>query len=256
MRFAELPPEEQRDFRGRLGRLDLDETALIADELVIEEGGQRVLSLTAESSLQPRILETTDLDKVRQWVGVPEGLTSPELNRPTRRLNTEILEGISAFRTGATSRISDRMTAISGISAARLGDAVRRFNEADVAAPPERLRVDELEVLRHAAYMYVNGDQALARPYKAVVEQFFGTFEIPTWLFTSVHVKKNAVLQFGKGSHNLTAHKITLEPGATIRSYGHLTVNCSIIERKKGPSVNFPHLVTTITARSPIRRFP
>jgi len=257
MKFSELSSKEKGDFRNRLKQLDLDESALISDELVVEEGSQKELSLTEESSIRPRVLETTDLDKVRQWVGAPEGILSAEINRPTRRLNTSLVSGLSSFRTAATSRLSDHMMAISGISAAKLTESVRRYKSAGEGTTSERLKTDELEVLRHAAYTYVRGDRALAESYKTAIENFFVKFEIPAWLFTSIHVKKNAVLQFGQGAHNLTAYKIILEKGATIRNYGHLTVNCSVIERKKGPSITLPsHVATSFTVgRRPLRRF-
>lgn len=259
MPFEDLQPDEKVDFRKRLARLDVDENALLADELVVPAASEITLTAATESGVQPRILKTSNLDKVRQWVGIPEAILESELRKPTRRLRALEFRGEQQLRTRSTTRIDERLSrpelaAISGVSAPDLIAAVQRFKAAESATQAAvRLKPDQLEVLRTAAYAYVRGDKQSVEIYKGAIERFFGFFEIAAWLFTTVRVEKNSVLTFGPGVHKLTAYKVVLEPGAKIRSYGHLTVDCTILERKPKLNIQLPPHV--ITGTFP-RRFP
>jgi hypothetical protein len=141
--------------------------------------------------------------------------------------------------------------------AAELHKAVTSLRSTDTAVSGRgRLSRDQLETLRFAAQAYVRGDLSVAADLKPAIEGFFEHFQVAAWPFILVTVKSNAVLEFGPGAHNLTAHKILVEPGGTIRSRGHLTVNCTVLERDKKkvlPKLP-PHVFTPWSVRGLLRR--
>jgi len=263
MPFASLDAEQQAAFRRRLARLDLDENAIIAEELVVPEGTTMQLSPSPESGGEPRRLVTGDLDVLRRWIGTPSELED------NRRVTDVIrrLQRFPALTTAMTAAGRPPTSARGGTAAVSLADllairpadvesSVTRFRAADER---ERAQVRpssvELEALRAAAYTYVHGNKASAAPFKTAVEKYFGSFEVWAWLYTEIRVKRNATLVYGPGANVATAHLVVLEPGAKIRSYGHLRVDCSILRREKSSIVLPGHVLPTdirITPRRPL----
>jgi hypothetical protein len=254
MRFESLDADQQAAFRRRLARLGVDENALIADELIVPPGTTMQLSPSPEAGGEPRRLVTGDLDILRKWVGTPDALKDnrrvSDLHRRLTRFPT------LAAATAATGRLA-RTATRAGTASVTLADlidvrppelesAVTRHRAAvDVGRPDVRLSVLELETLRAVADTYVHGNKASVAQFKSAVEKFFGLFEVWGWFYTEIRVTKNSTLTFGPGANVATAHQVVLEPGARIRSFGHLRLDCSILKREKF-SVALPsHVLAT-----------
>ncbi|MCU1432284.1 MAG: hypothetical protein JWP95_1389 [Actinotalea sp.] len=244
MPFDTLEPEQQQAFRTQLARFDVDETALIAEELVVPEGTTVSLSPSSESGGEPRRLVTSDLDTLRRWVGLPEGLDShPVLTDAARFVRAFPTLAAKVPALSRPRRVSARAAA--EVASMSLADLVEVRPEALVAsvgryaAADERERMvnrlssDELDTIRAAAYAYVHGSKATASPYKRAVEDYFKAFEVWGWFYTEIRVKRNSTLVFGAGANVATAYRVILEPGARIRSYGHLRVDCTQLTKQK-----------------------
>lgn len=230
--MPELAPAEREAFLKRLQKLDLDESAVLADELTITANTKTTLSRsTMGSKLEPLILRTKDLDDVRRWVGLPEPVAAEEGKRPSSRLATVAVPGAAVrqrVRVKAQAQPAAAEAMPAEFSAREIGDLVTRAGGGMASA--RALKVEQLDVLRSAARAYVRGNKAAASAYKPAIEAMFVEFEVAAWLFRTVRVGRNAVLEFGTGVHHLTAYKVIMEPGAKIRSYGHLTVDCVVHE--------------------------
>jgi hypothetical protein len=185
---------------------------------------------------------TNDLDTVRRWVGTPEALMErPEFVDPIRRFPELAAIGASDVRTHARRRRATTggaeaaRAAFANITPQALAGSVSRFKAAE--GPDRKTAVpssEALDVLRAAAYTHVRGNKTLVADYKTAVEAFFVEFEIAAWLFTEIRVQANSVLQFGEGANVCKAYSVVLEPGAKIRSFGHLTVDCTRLRRESG----------------------
>jgi hypothetical protein len=89
MDLDKLTERDSADFRNRMARLGMDEKAIIADVLEVE-GTTKRLEMAAHSDQRPYILETSDLDLVRWWIGVPETVAKVLARQPHERV---VLEG-------------------------------------------------------------------------------------------------------------------------------------------------------------------
>lgn len=255
MPFAKLDAEQQHSFRRRLARFDVDETALIAEELVVPEGTTVSLSPSSESGGEPRRLVTQDLDTLRRWVGVPDGLDdNPKLADTARFVRAfPALAAKLPQTTTRPRRVSARAAAdakvvslsdLVEVAPDALRESVSRYVAGDERQRlVNRLSNDELETIRAAAYSYVHGTKESASQYKVAVEAYFGNFEVWGWFYTEIRVKKNSTLVFGPGANVATAYRVILEPGARIRSFGHLRVDCTELTKQKWTIVLPDHVV-------------
>lgn len=251
MAFADLSDDHRHDFSDRLQRLKLDENALLADELVVPASRRIVLSQTEETEVQPLRLVTQDLDEVRRWIGIPQAVlhakpdklrSMPCLSTSKRRTRTARLRDIKDNKTPDFAKMT-------GVKPDEIAKAVDRY-VGQGRCREDRPKADHLEALRAAAHIYVRGDFTKVAELKLTIEQYFGRFEIAVWPFLIVRVKKNSVLHFGPGSNSLTVWKVIIEPGGIIRSHGHLTVDCTILEREPDLSFHLPaHVVKSLAPR-------
>jgi hypothetical protein len=212
--LKDLPAADRGDFEKRLKKYNLDAGAIEIDTLDVPPSTKTLLSIsTKERSFhKPQILVSNDIDQVKRWVGLPDKLMdqAPQLRRP--RVATGWLPP--------------------GLAHKGAGAGARKAAAAALAAFDRgKLSSSQLDVLRGAAEAYVRGDSRLVASYRPILTQFIPRFEIPAWLFKVIRVRSGAVLEFGPGYHVLTAWKIIIEQGGTIRSRGSLNVDCTILER-------------------------
>lgn len=246
-----LSDDDRKDFRRRLASYDLDEDAVIADELTVPAGEMMHLEMVDRSAIRPYILQTRSLDKVREWVGVP--------TIAAKRLARQPMQHDRGHDHGATE--ASRSRKLSGgpvaaplpaaIDARALHAAVERCrceSAADGSKP--RLKSTELDTLRLAARSYVRGDAELVAEFKPAIEAYFQNFQIAAWLFTTVRVKKNSTLVFGTGTHVLSAGRVVIEPGGRILAHGNLTVNATQLQKQRPLRLTLPDSVLT----GPLRR--
>lgn len=240
MPLEDLDPEQRKQLIERLGVLDLDEFAIIADTLEVPEGASMRLTGGQESSVSPRRLIAHDLDTIRRWIGTPEVVRDrPELADPVRRMRVDVLEA-EGVKPAARSKVRAKagrtptsLLELTKVDPDALRQKVVQFAEATAEAKHElRPTTIELDTIRAAAHTYVRGDSKLVEAYKPAIEAYFQHFEILAWLFREVRVKRNSTLVFGPGANRLVAHSVVLEPGARVVSYGHLVVDCNQLKKE------------------------
>lgn len=174
------------------------------EELVVPCRSVVTLSASPQhpSYRRPRLLQTTDLDVLKRWIGVPDAAVKGRclLDREQRAALTEL----------------DRQAA---------GQAAR---ETQKAGPTTAARMDALRAHAHA---YLYGDSSLVAKVKPQIENHFGVAVVGAWLFPKVKVSSGSVLFFGKGANVLLASELEIEEGGRIISLGPLTVR--VITLKK-----------------------
>ncbi len=270
MPLKDLSGEDRMDFQQRLARLDLDEKIITNDTLVVESGKATRLDMTGESAIKPLILQTRDISTLRKWIGTPEHAVAARSVAPfagvLRSSRLEELDLTRALATpkGKTGKAAARRTKsakskskagasklslpeLTGVRPDMLLEKLAKLEKADLHKQPElALSSIEKETIRAAARELVHGDAQSVWEFKPVVEQFFVDFQVAVWLFTEIRVEKNATLTLGAGVHNLTAYRMVIEDGGTVRSYGHLHVNVTQMKNPTGgPSVFLPSHVLT-----------
>jgi hypothetical protein len=112
------------------------------------------------------------------------------------------------------------------------------------------MKADELEMIRSAAHAYVRGESEVAPHYKSAIEALFQELIVILWPFLNIVVKSGATLEFGTGTHKLVAHKLTIESGGRVRSYGNLVVDCTLLEGQKRVVRQFPPHVLASSIRT------
>lgn len=272
MALRDLDDKDQRHFLSRLARYGVDQQQLRDEELVVRKDTRLQLSHRSRGTLSPLVLKTNDIDVVRRWIGLPPEVTRVRYTAPAV---TDVAALPAALRpTQPSFDIEEvRRRAVLRPSGALAGEArasgLRAFTarasavrpavaaSAAASAPGEAtargldrrlFRTEELEEVRTAARSYIRGDQRMASAYKRHIEELFGVFEIAAWFYTTVIVESGATLEFGKGANVLSAWKVIIEDGGTIRSEGNLTVDCTILTSHSPPAVG-PGLADPVLTR-------
>jgi hypothetical protein len=257
MSLSDLATTDRTHFRDRLASLGLDEKAIIAASFEVPEGETRRLEMAAHGDQRPYILETSDLDVLRRWIGVPDAAAAKLVRQPHERVSIEddaaASERMPAPKAQASARTRGKTGAaergggcLDRVASRDLHKAVQKYRATpDQKKGQTRLSSDQLQVLRAAARTYIRGDFKSVAPYKPAIEAFFERFQVAAWCFTKIVVKRNATLVFGSGSHNVTAHEVIIEPGGRIVSYGHLNVNATILRRPPPIVVHLPDYAYT-----------
>lgn len=93
------------------------------------------------------------------------------------------------------------------------------------------LTSEHLTNIRAAMRAYIYGDSRMVEHYRPWIEKAFPSFSIHVWPFIEITVKSGSVLELGSGMHSLVAYKLTIEAGGIVRSYGHMNVNVTILEK-------------------------
>ncbi len=151
---------------------------------------------------RPKLLQTTDLDVLKRWIGVPDAMVKGRclLDREQRAALTE----------------AQRLVA---------GQAAR---EPQKGAPTTVARRDALRAHAHA---YLYGDSSLVAKAKAQIENHIGLAAIGVWVFPKVKVSSGSVLFFGPGANVLVASELEIEEGGQIVSMGPLTVRVVTLKK-------------------------
>lgn len=268
MALRDLDDKDQRHFLSRLARYGVDQQQLRDEELVVRRDTRLQLSHRSRGTLSPLVLKTNDIDVVRRWIGLPPEVTRvrytapavtdvaalPAALRPMQPSfdieevrRRAVLRPIGAL--AGEARASGARAFTARASAVRPAAAASALGEATARGLDRRLfRAEELEEVRTAARSYIRGDQRMASAYKRHIEELFGVFEIAAWFYTTVIVESGATLEFGKGANVLSAWKVIIEDGGTIRSEGNLTVDCTILTSHSPPAVG-SELVNPVLTR-------
>lgn len=207
-----LSAADNAEFVQRLSVYGLDASAVLQADLVVPAKTTMTLSASdPKSFMQPRLLNTTNLDELKAWIGIPDTLYQTGiLSRATIKLPTSVAPEIRA-------PVAESLT----VASAAAADAAR-------AALPAA----ELANLRTAASAYLFGDSALVAGYKTAVENLFPNFQIIFWPFFTITVNPGSILTIGPGQNILFAWKIVIyEGGLVYAPYGSLKVDSVILQQ-------------------------
>lgn len=95
-----------------------------------------------------------------------------------------------------------------------------------------RLPAVQADDIRTSASAYLFGDTSLVASYKAVVEKYFGNFQIIFWPFLTITVNAGSVLVIGPGQNVLSAWRIIIHHGGLVYApAGKLKVNSTILQK-------------------------
>jgi hypothetical protein len=178
--------------------LSLDPKKL--EDKVLSKDDKLELSASPEKGCKDgptHILETDDIDQVKRWIGVPDA----------------IAEQRCCHRTATAPR----------------GWLVQSKDERALARAVRRIEPD---VVHRLAREYVFGDARRVVQYKPILEQFYGRFRIPLWIFRRIVVGPGAVLQFNT-SNPVVLQAGTIEIASTGRivSRSSLNVDCITLQQ-------------------------
>ena len=70
--FDSIPDAQRADFLKRLAIYGLGETSILQPDLVVPSKTTMTLSADTRSFLRPHVLATTDLNELKNWIGVPD----------------------------------------------------------------------------------------------------------------------------------------------------------------------------------------
>ena len=170
-----------------------------------------VLTLSAHprhaSHRRPKMLQTSDLDQLKRWIGVPD-----EVVKGRCLLDREEREALSAPRRAAAKQA------------------------VEVSEPVAEAPAPRTDAIRAHARAYLYGDSSLVAHAKPSLMKHFEVFLLPAWLFQKVKVSSGSVLLFGPGANVLLAHELEIEEGGQIVSLGPLTIRVATL-RKTSPSI-------------------
>jgi hypothetical protein len=211
----ELDEADRAAFEARLANYGLDQSALLAEELVTVPSAVTPLTLGgAESRFQPIVLKTADFDEVNRWLGVPD----------------------VAFEAAEPPVLAPKPLRFEGMERRRREpelapeDALERYSREDLSS-------EQLETIRSAARAYLFGDSRKVREFKPWIEKVFERISISVWPFLDVTVKSGSVLAFGQGPHVLVAHRLTIEEGGVVRNFGNLKVDVNLMRKTEPPTI-------------------
>jgi hypothetical protein len=179
------------------------------DELIVPCRSVVTLSASPQHSSyrRPKLLQTTDLDVLKRWIGVPNAAVKGRclVDREQRAAFKEV------YRPAA----------------------LQTAREPQTAAVPAAARMD---ALRAHAQAYIYGDASLVAQAKPSIENHFAIFTVAVWLFPKIKVSSGSVLLFGTGANTLLASELEIEEGGQIISLGPLTVRVMTL-RKTVPAL-------------------
>ncbi len=213
-----LPDAQRAEFLSRLDVYGLDEAAVTHTDLVVPANTTMTLAAgDAHSFVRPQLLNTTDLDTLKRWIGLSDSLYHDEvLSRARVALPTAL----------PAEMLVDREPVEARAAAAELARP-----EPAVAARPV-VPVEQLANLRTAASAYLFGDSQLVSGFKEPIETTFKNFQIIFWPFLTVTVNAGSVLTIGAGQNVLFAWKIVIhEGGRVVSSHGNLKTEAVVLEK-------------------------
>jgi hypothetical protein len=209
-------------FKSSLKKFSLTEKDVNNCDLIVSPRSSVILSRSPKhaSPLRPKVLQTTDLDVLKSWIGVgDDGVKSKTfISRRDQGHIKELRDYCKCHK--------------SEPRAVRRNLLVSRIKE-------DKEPAAKSGSIRSYARSYLFGDSRLVAEAKPVLEDYYGVIEIGVWLFPNIKISSGSVLSFGPGSNVLLANELEIEEGGRIISYGSLTVNVTTL-RKTNPRFVFP----------------
>ena len=210
--FDSIPAAQREDFLKRLAIYGLGETSILQPDLVVPAKTTMTLSSAAKSFLRPHVLTTTDLDELKNWIGIPD-----------KRFKEGLHSAFSKTHIPLPKKLS---TPAAGHEAKKAADAAnlpqRAFSSADYGN------------IRLAAMSYIWGNSAHVADFKPIVEEALGRFQVAVWPFLTITVHTGAVLEIGGGANVLCAWKIIIQEGGEVRGLDtNLQVQCTILQKEQ-----------------------
>lgn len=206
-------------FKFNLKKFSLTEQDVDNCDLIVSPRSSVLLSRSPKhnSQFRAKVLQTTDMDELKNWIGVSDDRVKS--------------------KTFISRRDQDHVKELSDHCKCHKSEtpAVRRN------LLMSRIREDKEPAaksgsIRSYARSYLFGDSRLVAEAKPVLEDFYGVIDIGVWLFPNIKVSSGSVLSFGQGSNVLLANELEIEEGGRVVSYGSLTVNASTV-RKTNPAI-------------------
>ncbi len=189
------------EFTKLLEQYCLQDAAAGAEDLLVPCRSVVTLSGSPRHSSfrRPRLLQTSDLDELKRWIGVPDAAVKGRC-----LLEREQRSDLMVLR--------------------------RQVKAAEVKPPAAGARLDSL---RAAARAYLFGDSSAVAEAKPLLQAHFEVFSALAWIFTKVKVSAGSVLAFGPGANVLLAGELEIEEGGQIVSTGSLTVRVGTLRKTK-----------------------
>ncbi len=210
---AEAGASAKPEFARILERYCLTVADIEREDLIVPCRAIALLSASPRhaSYRRPKILQTNNLDQLKQWIGVPDAAVKGRclIDRDQRADFAAIQKEFKAARKEAA-------------AAVRPAGGVR------------------LDALRAYARSYLFGDSSMVAAAKPHLEAFFDVFAVAVWAFPKVKVSAGSVLAFGPGANVLLASELEIEEGGQIVSVGSLTVRIAGALRKTVPHIALP----------------
>lgn len=201
------PPE----FARVLEQYCLRPAEIEREDLVVPCRSVLILSASPRhaSFRRPKVLHTTDLDQLKQWIGVPDAAVKGRclLDRDQKA----DLAGL-----GREMKVSSAEM----VQAARPAGGVR------------------LDAVRAHARAYLYGDSTQIVRAKPLLEGAFKYFNVFVFAFLKIKVSSGSVLFLGPGPNVLLASELEIEEGGQVISVGPLTVRVGIL-RKTTPKIKY-----------------
>jgi len=210
---AGLRPE----FTKLLEQYCLQEAAAGAEDLLVPCRSVVTLSGSPRHSSfrRPRLLQTSDLDELKRWIGIPDAAVKGRclLERDQRA-------DLAALRRQTKAAAEGKLS-------------------------PAGARLDSL---RAAARAYLFGDSSVVAEAKPLLQSRFEVFSALAWVFAKVKVSAGSVLAFGPGANVLLAGELEIEEGGQIVSTGSLTVCVGTLRKTKPVLTLSPMAVSHVLA--------
>ncbi len=190
---AEAGTGPKPEFARILERYCLTEADVEREDLIVPCRAITVLSASPRhaSYRRPKILQTGDLEQLKQWIGVPDAAVKGRC-----LVDREQRADLAALR--------KELRAVGKETAAGVRPA----------------RTVRLDALRAYARSYLFGDSSMVAEAKPHLEAFFDRFSIALWPFQKIKVSAGSVLAFGPGANVLLAGEVEIEEGGQIVSVG------------------------------------
>lgn len=182
------------------------------EDLIVPCSSVTVLSASPRhaSYRRPKVLQTNDLDRLKQWIGVPDGAVKGRC-----LLDREHKTDFESLQKEVKGAAVERGLAASATAGSARLDAVRAYGR---------------------AYLY--GDSSGLAKAKPQLEAYYGSFSAFVFLFPKVKVSAGSVLAFGPGANVLLASEVEIEEGGQVVSLGPLTVRAGTV-RKTTPHIKY-----------------
>ena len=210
--FDSIPDAQRADFLKRLAIYGLGETSILQPDLVVPSKTTMTLSADTRSFLRPHVLATTDLNELKNWIGVPDKRFKEGLHSAFSKIQIPIPKRLPA---APAARQVKKAPEVAGL-------VQRAYSAADF----DRIRL--------ATMSYLWGNSTHVSDFKSIVEEAIGEFQVAVWPFLTITVHTGAVLEIGGGANVLCAWKIIIQEGGQVRGLNsNLHVQCTILQKEQ-----------------------